>query len=344
VATLLGFVSLNQLKVIKKRHAVVEASLKDQISQGNLESSQLKNQITVLEASLKNQNVQCNAELTGLQQTVKGLFRQRDDLFVSAYQREEVTLRPDDAYDSLDRGNFSPSDTEDRTRIDCKGAIYHKHSAVILTLGQSNAANTTGNRFDPSPNVLNFSLYDGKCYLAQEPLIGPTNYRGNFVTRLASKLVDRGAYQVVIVAPIAVGGTKVQDWAVGGFLNRRVVVAIKRLHDAGLQPTHVLWHQGEANVADDPQQYASAFLSVFSTIRRNGVYAPIYVAEATICGGKDYAGLRSVQHSLVDPAKGILAGPNTDEIGLDKRYDKCHLSAEGAEKHAEMWYEILDSQ
>jgi hypothetical protein len=104
-----------------------------------------------------------------------------------------------------------------------------------------------------------------------------------------------------------------------------------------------LWHQGEANVADDPQEYKKAFLSVFSTIRRNGVYAPIYVAEATICGGKDYESLRTAQHNLVDPAKGIFAGPNTDEIGLDERYDKCHFSSEGAERHAEMWYQIIDS-
>jgi len=193
-----------------------------------------------------------------------------------------------------------------------------------------------------NPNILNFSLFNGKCYIAREPLIGPTNYGGNFLTRLASKLVDRGAYQVVILAPIAVGGTKVQDWAVGGFLNRRLVVMIKRLHDAGLNPTPILWHQGEANVEDVPQEYTRYFMSVFSTIRRNGVYAPIYVAEATVGGGKGYGNLRAIQRGLVDLAKGILAGPNTDEIGLDKRYDTCHFSDEGADIHAEMWYKILE--
>ena len=219
--------------------------------------------------------------------------------------------------------------------------IYHKNAAIILTLGQSNASNTINARFDPSPNVINFSLFDGKCYLAREPFIGPTNYGGNFATRLASKLVDRGAYQAVILAPLAVGGTKVQDWAVGGSLNRRLVVEIKRLHDVGLQPTHVLWHQGEANVGD-PQDYTPSFLSVFATIRRNGVYAPIYLAEATRCGGGVSEPLRTVQRALVDPAKGILAGPDTDSIGLEHRYDTCHFDARGAEMHAEMWYRILD--
>jgi hypothetical protein len=266
-----------------------------------------------------------------------------DERFISAYQREKVTLHPDDDYKHLAAKILSPNDTSDRTEVDCKGAIRHKNSAVILILGQSNAANTVNARFDPGPNVVNFSLYDGKCYLAREPLIGPTYYGGNFATRLASKLVDRGVFQAVILAPIAVGGSKIQNWAVGGELNRRLVVEIKRLHDGGLQPTHVLWHQGEANV-DDPENYIPAFRSVYATIRRNGVYAPIYVAQATPCGGAVSEALRAIQSALVDPDKGVLAGPNTDEIGLEHRYDKCHFDASGAELHAERWYRIIDAE
>jgi hypothetical protein len=294
-------------------------------------------------SQLKTQIEQDNIQIANQQQRINNISRQRDELFISAYQREEVALGPDDIYENLDGGNFSANDTTDRVDVNCKNSIHHKNAAIILTLGQSNAANTVNRRVALNFNILNFDLFNGKCYVAQEPLIGPTNYGGNFVTRLASKLVDRGAFQVVILAPIAVGGTKVQDWAVGGFLNRRLVVMIKRLHDAGLQPTHVLWHQGEANIEDDPRDYIKYFMSVFATIRRNGVYAPIFVAQATICGGKDYEFLRSAQHEVVDRSKGILAGPNTDEIGLEKRYDTCHFSADGAETHAEMWYKVLES-
>jgi hypothetical protein len=317
---LLGLVAQSQLKI---------TSLRDQIARDTAEKDQIARD---------------TAELAQLRQTIKDVFRERDELFISAYQREQVTLRPNDDYETLAGGNIlSPNDTVDRTEVDCKGAIRHKNSAVILTLGQSNASNTVNARFDPSPSIVNFSVYDGKCYLAREPLIGPTNYGGNFATRLASKLVDRGVYQAVVLAPIAVGAAKVQDWAVGGTLNRRLVVEIKRLHDAGFQPTHVLWHQGEANI-NDPQDYTRAFSSVFATIRRNGVYAPVYVAQATRCGGAGSEPLRAVQRALVDPAKGILAGPNTDDIGLEYRYDGCHLDASGAEIHAEMWYQIIDAE
>jgi hypothetical protein len=176
-------------------------------------------------------------------------------------------------------------------------------------------------------------------------LLGATNFGGNVATRLASKLVNSGAYQVVIVAPIAVGGTKVQDWAVGGFLNRRIVVAIKQLHDAGLEPTHVLWHQGEANVQTPAHEYRAAFFSVFSTIRRNGAFAPIYVAQTSICGGGGPTeSIRQIQRGLVDPSKNILAGPDTDQLGPELRYDGCHFNAAGGERHAELWRRVLDPQ
>src|SRR5262245_49420674 len=188
--------------------------------------------------------------------------------------------------------------------------------------------------------VINFSLYDGKCYFAHDPLLGATNFGGNVATRLASKLVNSGAYQAVIVAPIAVDGTSVKDWAVGGFLNRR----IKRLHDAGLEPTQVLWHQGEADERTPPDKYRAAFFSIFSTIRRNGVFAPIYVAQTSICGGGPHESIRQIQRGLVDPSKHILAGPDTDQLGQEFSYDTCHFNAAEGERHAELWRQVLDPQ
>jgi hypothetical protein len=285
-----------------------------------------------------------NATIDALKAQVKTLYEQRDILFLAAYQREEITLGPEDSVSAVDRGNFSVMDTVDRTAIDCNKAIFHRNAAILLTLGQSNIANTIDGRFDPGPNVINFNPSDGKCYLAHDPLLGSTNFGGNVTTRLASKLVNSGAYQVVIVIPIAVDGTKVEDWAVGGFLNRRIVVAIKRLHDAGLEPTHVLWHQGESNVTTPVQVYRAAFFSVFSTIRRNGVFAPIYVAQTSICGGGPSEPIRTIQRGLVDPSKNILAGPDTDQLGPEFRYDTCHFNAAGGDRHAELWRQVLDAQ
>jgi len=303
------------------------------IGWGTFKLAKYKSQIYVLNASY---NSQIDALNASFKTEIDRLKKQLNIL-------EEVVLGPKDSLQNVDGSNLSVVNTTNRGLVDCKKAIFHKKAAILFTLGQSNIANTINARFEPSANVINFSLYDGKCYWAHDPLLGATNFGGNVATRLASKLLDSGAYQVVIVAPIAVSGTKVQDWAVGGFLNRRILATIKRLHEAGLEPTHVLWHQGEDNVDDSAHDYRAAFFSVFSTIRRNGVFAPIYVAQTSICGNGPRESIRQIQRGLVDPSKNILAGPDTDQLGSEFRYDACHFNASGGERHAELWRQILAS-
>src|SRR5215472_5685303 len=124
-----------------------------------------KNQAIIVQ--LQSPISESKSKIMLLQQIINNMANQRDNLLVSAYQREEVNLGPDDAYETLDHGNFSPNDTEDRTERNCKEAIHHKNAAVILTLGHSNAANTVNSRIEITPHVLNFNIFDGRCYIAQ---------------------------------------------------------------------------------------------------------------------------------------------------------------------------------
>ena len=83
----------------------------------------------------------------------------------------------------------------------------------IVTLGQSNAANFAAGRYRPRTNVVNFNLYDGKCYRATNPLIGASGDRGNFATRLGDILIERGFTERVVLAPIGMGNTRIEDWS-----------------------------------------------------------------------------------------------------------------------------------
>jgi hypothetical protein len=230
-----------------------------------------------------------------------------------------------------------PVTADGRTRVDCRLPTSGKRgTAVLLILGQSNAANTLNAFSDPGPDVFNFSLYDGKCYLAREPLLGASNAGGNFATLLARRLVERH-YDRVILAPISVGGTYIQQWMPTGEHNARITIAIERMREAGIEPTHVLWHQGEGNRTDDPTFYRRAFLGVLSTIRRDGVKAPVYVAQTTICRSEKGEAIREAQRSLVAPASGVMLGPDTDQLSNEFRYDGCHFDIEGGSRVADMW-------
>jgi hypothetical protein len=120
---------------------------------------------------------------------------------------------------------------------------------VIVILGQSNAANFAAGRYRAERDVVNFSLYDGNCYRAQDPLIGASGDTGNFATRLGDVLIDRGLAERVVLAPIAMGNTRIEDWAAGGIFHTRILVLLRRLFDAGLSPDLIFWQQGEGNQA-----------------------------------------------------------------------------------------------
>jgi len=188
-----------------------------------------------------------------------------------------------------------PLDSEGRRLVECRVSIAGKRAAVLLILGQSNAANTLNSFSEAGAGVVNFSLYDGKCYQARDPLLGASDAGGNFATLLATQLIAQGHYETVILAPIAVGGTYIQQWAPTGEHNRRITIAIERMREAGLDPTHVLWHQGEGNNLDPPESYRAAFLGVLSTIRSHGVRAPVFVAQATACRLPRDEGIRAAQ-------------------------------------------------
>jgi hypothetical protein len=240
---------------------------------------------------------------------------------------------------SLALGIVAKDEATARRPVACRNDA--KRVAVLLVVGQSNAANTLDATISPPEGVGNFNLRDGKCYHAEEPLLGATNSGGNFATRLASRLIERGDYDAVMLAPIAVGSTYIEEWAIGGRLNGRIVLAIEGLRAAGLAPTHVLWHQGEGNRSDPESYYRQKFFSVYKTIRDAGVGAPIYVAQASICGSDKGEGVRAAQRSVVDHTLRILPGPDTDQLGSEFRYDGCHFNAEGGERLAELWYQAL---
>jgi hypothetical protein len=150
-------------------------------------------------------------------------------------------------------------------------------------------------------------------------------------------------FDSVVLVPIAVGGSRIEEWTTGGSRHRRLQIAIKRATNWGLRFTHVLWHQGETNARHDPDGplYAECFMNIHGTLRRYGVDAPIYVAQATVCNGAPVESIRTAQRSVVNPALGIFAGPDTDTIGERDRFDGCHMAETGLVKHAELWADAL---
>ena len=222
---------------------------------------------------------------------------------------------------------------------------------IILTFGQSNAANSGEDLYTARGRVHVFNPMDGKFYQAADPLPGASNHEGSVWGRLGDMLVDSGESSVLFV-PIAFGGTFIKDWAPGGNCYRRLIFALHRMQIAGLRPSIMCWHQGEAD-ANHTQittdRYVSDFIAMLKGVRSLGIDAPIYCALATLCdhGDRPFDNrdtIRRAQQRLIGMKNGIRPGPDTDKIGTEHRRDGCHFSASGQKLAAQAWFDaIIDS-
>ena len=243
------------------------------------------------------------------------------------------------------------SDTEGRQEVSCES--YSKKAvsaasggvAVILTLGQSNAANFGEVRFAPRPAVDNFNPFDGRCYRARDPLLGTDGRGGSPWSRLGDLLVATGRVKRILIVPIAVGGSSIERWAPDGDLHPRIRRVKTMLDDAGVGVTHVLWHQGESDArATSGQEYAERFGQLLASLREVGLDAPVYAAVATWCGGvrPKAEEIRAAQESLPRRFEGVFPGPDTDQLDrFSLRHEICHFSEEGLKAHAALWAESV---
>ncbi|HUC62602.1 MAG TPA: sialate O-acetylesterase [Alphaproteobacteria bacterium] len=217
-------------------------------------------------------------------------------------------------------------------------------AAVIMVLGQSNAANEGVGRHGATDKVFNWNWVDGKCYRAADPMLGATGTEGSIMARLGERLVADGSFPAVVFAPLAVGGTFVHDWTPQGRYFGRMIGALRRLIADGHAPTHILWHQGEGDGSFETtaENYRARLLSIVSAIRNENCRAPIYIATASRCGSNVFPGVREAQQSVVN-GDDVRAGPDTDVLSEpgDRTADAVHMAAQGLDKHAALWYEVL---
>jgi len=216
---------------------------------------------------------------------------------------------------------------------------------VALVFGQSNAANFGETRHAAGRNV--YVLHRGRLYAARDPLRGANGEGGSVWSRLGDKLIAEGLFDTVIFVPAAVGGTEIARWTPDGDLFPLIARAIDDVQRRKLKFTHLLWHQGESDAVlfTHPREYQKRFLEMLAGIRARGVDAPVYVAVATRCGQYPVnPDIQWAQRDLVNPAAGILPGPDTDLLDETFRYDGCHFSSAGLEAHALMWLWQIKAQ
>ena len=226
--------------------------------------------------------------------------------------------------------------------------------AVLLVLGQANAANYGELRYTPQREVYCLDVSRMQCAAAADPLGGAAGAGGSIWSRLGDRLIDKGLRQRVLLVPLCAKDLLITDWIPEGAMHRAMALALSRLHkELGtlfLRYSAVLWQQGETdspNTQMSARAYQLHFQDMIAALRSNGVFAPVFPAIAT--GGHDsdkangdsQAGMREAQCALPNSRAGIFAGPDIDSVGTELRFDGCHFSGKGLERGADLWLEIL---
>lgn len=226
--------------------------------------------------------------------------------------------------------------------------IITNRSIVAFVFGQSNAGNSAGQRFSADGcSVINY--WNHGYYLANDPLLGSTGQDGSPWVLTGNKLIRDGLADNVIVVPAAVGGTSVSQWRANGRLHQMLKGRLGEVAENGIEITHFLWHQGESDhpLAENslgPIDYESGMLEIISLTKQYFPNSKFFVSIATRCTNKSpNLLLQNIQRKITS-VNGVYLGPNTDNIGDEDRYDGCHFSGAGIEKHSDGWVSAIKSE
>lgn len=240
---------------------------------------------------------------------------------------------------------------ESKTAISCPRQT--NRTAVLLVLGQSNAANDAGQRYRSEYGARVINFFGKRCFVAASPLLGSTDTRGEYWTQLANLLIASGEFDNVVIVPLAYSGSEIARWAEGGDLNGLLVETARQLQAVGYRVTTVIWDQGESDYvkgtsADD---YRARFLSMVNTLREQAIGAPVHITIASKCLEPSNGGFKThvpdnsivrAQFALSRSGDGLRAGVNTDTLlGETDRYDDCHIAGTGTEKVSRAWARLL---
>ncbi len=212
---------------------------------------------------------------------------------------------------------------------------------VVFALGQSNSANHGGERYQSASGHV-YNYFGGKYFAGSDPLLGASGSMGSPWVNLADKIIDKGLADDVVLISAGVGSSTLQQWAPGGRLNGMLRERLEDAKSAGLPVTDFFWHQGESDNGLDPVTYVSKLNQIIRMTKEYFPASRFFVAQASRCGIMESSPRLLAAQREITKQDGVFLGPNTDVIGLNDRYDDCHLSGRGLGIHAQGWLKAIE--
>jgi hypothetical protein len=212
---------------------------------------------------------------------------------------------------------------------------------VFYAFGQSNSANHAAFKFENTDaRIINY--FNGKCYIAQDPILGATGRAGSVWVPMAEKLLADGKYNTIVIGAGGIGGASIGEISQG--VGRGLVEGgIKTLSD-DYDITAFLYHQGESNRWSTEADYAVEIVSLINWVSVYQSVPKFFVSVTSICESGPYAHVQNAQRSVVNGSS-IVQGPDTDAaISYSMRVDNCHFNKVGQETAGTLWASRIESE
>lgn len=226
---------------------------------------------------------------------------------------------------------------------------------VLIIAGQSNMTGVASAVHSPTNGAVldNFNVYDGQLYAAADPLLGSGyifqslggNARGCLGTRLGDALITDDKFDRVILAPVAIGGTVISQWADGALANR-IPAVLGRLAARGIVEGPnvtfaLIWGQGESDHSTSQSDYTAAFGRLVARARAAGLAGRVFVAQQTRAAGVNSSTIWAAQAACVDNPAGVFLGPDADAITAGRYFDNTHFDTAGLSSLTTAWQAAL---
>jgi hypothetical protein len=213
---------------------------------------------------------------------------------------------------------------------------------VFVTAGQSHSTNC--GQFPSKQTSGMVSCFSGEDWqVRDDPFTGTFDHTGSGSPWPSfGDAMYRRCGVPIGVASTGAGGTSVGQWIPGGQPFNWMVGRINQLGPGGFRA--VLWNQGEADYAKDPEWYYSGTSRLINASRQaSGWSFPWFTATGSYRDPSHVSvpTLRAAQKKLWDTGVS-LEGPDTDTLTGDNRdFDGTggHLSLKGLKAHGELWAE-----
>jgi hypothetical protein len=213
------------------------------------------------------------------------------------------------------------SDTDKKNEVKCPDV---NDAYVIIGFGQSNSANHGGHRFVATKKKI-YNFFNGRCYVASDPLLGATGRGGSVWIPLAEQLPSNR----IVYATFGVGGTKLSQWLSDDSfiaLFRQNVLELKKFYP---DPDLAIWIQGESDKDTPKAVYEDLLRNWIGELRKELPTTRIAISGTSYCNGSGNKEITGVQEKLSDELGLTYLGATDRLTESSHRYDDCHFSERG---------------